>query len=161
MEITFTKGAGRYSYLYCLRDDNSTTETKMPEQGIAPHDLIHYVVEKTLNIAGAFYGQLKAGANISFTLEHNELSREIADRTQVWQSEAMVESLQSLLWSNNHNSNDSFNNFNYLVTQACQQRNIVKPDINIEKFEQIILLLTSLNQQWQSLKKGENISVIF
>ena len=145
MEIKFTKGSGRYSYLACIRHDQTSTVTKMPEQGIAPHDMIHFVVEKTLNIKGAFYGQLKAGANISFKLEHNELSRDIADRTDVWQTESMVESFQSLLWSEDL----GFESFNYLVKQACEVRKIPVPVVSQTQYSDLVSLLNQLNKAVQ------------
>ncbi|RYV01535.1 cytoplasmic protein [Shewanella sp. OPT22] len=157
MEIQFTKGNGKYSYLKCIREDQTSTETKMPEQGIAPHDMIHFIVEKTLKIHGAFYGQLKAGANISFTMEHNEASREVSSKQDVWQTESMVESLQSLLWSDALD----YENFCYLVTEACDTRKIVKPIVSHQDFLQIMQLLLELNAQWANLQKGSSIKVQF
>ncbi|WP_226642425.1 hypothetical protein [Microbulbifer variabilis] len=157
MEITFTKGSGKYGTLKCTRNDHSSTETKMPEQGIAPHDMIHFVVEKTLNINGAFYGQLKAGANISFKLEHNESSKEVADKIEVWQTESMVESLQSLLWSHSLDHE----NFVYLVGEACTSRKITQPAVSEREFLEIKALLLDLNTQWSDLQCGQSIKVTF
>ncbi len=157
MEIIFTKSAGKYGHLKCIRGDQSSTETSMPEQGIAPHDMIHYVVEKHFDIKGAFYGQLKAGADISFKLEHNELSREIADRTDVWQTESMVEALQSMLWC----GLPDYENFLYLTEQACNTRNLPCPAITKARFEQMLEELLSLNEAWKTTAHGETISVVF
>ncbi|MCG9755949.1 cytoplasmic protein [Shewanella insulae] len=157
MEVIFTKGDGRYGKLCCVRQDASRTETQMPEQGIAPHDMIHYVVEKTLAICGAFYGQLKAGANISFTLEHNQLSRQIADKTQVWQTESMVEALQSLYWSQDLN----FDGFCYLLAQGCEQRRLEVPEVSEHEFKQMIAEITELTRQWQALTPGQSMSLFF
>lgn len=157
MQVVFTKGDGLYGRLTCIRQDASRTETQMPEQGIAPHDMIHYVVEKTLAIPGAFYGQLKAGANISFTLEHNQLSRQIADKTQVWQTESMVESLQSLYWSQELN----FEAFSYLLAQSCEQRGLVIPQVSEHEFEQMLASITQLSTQWQSIAAGQSITLAF
>ncbi|NQZ82090.1 MAG: cytoplasmic protein [Colwellia sp.] len=157
MEITFKKGSDRHGYLKCIRDDQTSTETKMPEQGIAPHDMIHFVVEKTLDIKGAFYGQLKAGANISFKLEHNELSRDIADKIDVWQTESMVESFQSLLWSGDM----AFDSFNYLLQQTCENRNIPVPVVSEIQYRDLVLLLNQLNEQWKGVVIGQAITVKF
>lgn len=158
MHIEFTKDTNKYGLLKCIRNDGSTTSTRMPEQGIAPHDLIHFVVEKYFQIPGAFYGQLKAGANINFKLEHNELSREIACKTQIWQTESMVEALQSLLWSGN---DIDFDAFVYMTEQACISRNIPAPAINIEQFNTVQAELLKLNKQWKTLGKGEQLNVTF
>lgn len=55
MQVIFTKGTQRYGQLRCVRMDGSATETKMPEQGIAPHDMIHYVVENGYRSKGPFF----------------------------------------------------------------------------------------------------------
>ncbi|WP_105254458.1 cytoplasmic protein [Pseudoalteromonas sp. T1lg75] len=158
MDIVFTKGDKKYGHLKCIRKDGSSTETKMPEQGVAPHDMIHFVVEKHFAVKGAFYGQLKAGASISFQLEHNELSKEVADKIDVWQTESMVESLQSLLWTG---SEPDYNGFMYMTEQACVSRNIPTPSITQLQFENVVEELLSLNQQWKQLSKGQHLSVHF
>lgn len=158
MEIIFTKGNAKYGHLKCVRNDGTFTETQMPEQGVAPHDMIHFVVEKYFTIKGAFYGQLKAGADISFKLEHNEVSREIANNIDVWQTESMVESLQSLLWSG---EKPDYAGFQYMTEQACLSRNMPVPKIEIDNFETMTNALLSLNNQWQRLEKGQYISVEF
>ena len=158
MEIIFTKGNARYGHLKCVRNDGTFTETQMPEQGVAPHDMIHFVVEKYFAIKGAFYGQLKAGADISFKLEHNEVSREIANKIDVWQTESMVESLQSLLWSG---EKPDYASFQYMTEQACSSRNMPVPKIEIDNFETMTNVLLSLNNQWKLLEKGQYISVEF
>ena len=156
MEIIFTKGNAKYGHLKCVRNDGTFTETQMPEQGVAPHDMIHFVVEKYFAIKGAFYGQLKAGADISFKLEHNSVSREIADKIDVWQTESMVESLQSLLWSG---EKPDYASFQYMTEQACLSRNMPVPKIEIDNFETMTNVLISLNNQWKLLEKGQYISV--
>lgn len=158
MEIIFTKGNAKYGHLKCVRNDGTFTETQMPEQGVAPHDMIHFVVEKYFAIKGAFYGQLKAGADISFKLEHNEVSREIANKIDVWQTESMVESLQSLLWSG---EKPDYASFQYMTEQACLNRNMPVPKIEIDNFETMTNVLISLNNQWKLLEKGQYISIEF
>lgn len=158
MQILFIKDTDKYAQLTCIRHDGSTTSTNMPEQGIAPHDLIHFVVEKSFNISGAFYGQLKAGANINFKLEHNELSREIACKTEIWQTESMVEALQSLLWSG---AKVDFEAFMYMTEQACTSRGIPSPTLTEAQFNSMQIELLKLNQQWKTLTKGQQLSVTF
>lgn len=158
MKVIFTKLSAKYGHLKCIRGDGSVTETQMPEQGVAPHDMIHYVVEKHFAIKGAFYGQLKAGADISFKLEHNEASKEIANKLEVWQTESMVEALQSLLWTG---IEPDFASFLYMTEQACQSRAIAIPDLNQVQFETMKKTLVTLNQQWRQLTKGQQISVEF
>lgn len=55
--------------LTCIRDDGSTTWSKMPYGGFFPrHDLMHYTVETTLGFREAFFGLIASGWSIeSFT----------------------------------------------------------------------------------------------
>ncbi len=55
--------------LTCIRDDGSTTWSKMPYREFFPrHDLMHYAVETTLGFRQAFFGLIASGWSIeSFT----------------------------------------------------------------------------------------------
>lgn len=159
MIIIFTKGDAKYSYLKCIRDDQTITETMMPEQGIMPHDMLHYIVEKQLAFEHAFYGQLKAGADIDFKLKHNQLSQEHTDidQTESRQSECIVEALQSVLCSGNFD----YDSFTYRAKRACEFRGIPMPNVNKSAFLFILNECYQLNQKWKRTSTGEAISVIF
>lgn len=158
MQVIFTKGTQRYGQLRCVRMDGSATQTQMPEQGIAPHDMIHYVVEKRLHIQGAFFSQVRAGADISFTLEHNETSRAIADKTEVWQTESIVETLQSLLWSG---ETPTYDGFIYLLEQACNSRGLAVPTVSQSDFEHILNEIMDLSIEWQGMGEGQSLTLKF
>ncbi|HAY95441.1 cytoplasmic protein [Shewanella sp.] len=158
MQVIFTKGTQRYGQLRCVRMDGSATQTQMPEQGIAPHDMIHYVVEKRLHIQGAFFSQIRAGADISFTLEHNETSRGIADKTEVWQTESIVETLQSLLWSG---ETPTYDGFIYLLEQACSSRDLAVPTVNKTDFDHILNEIMDLSVEWQGMGEGQSLTLKF
>lgn len=138
--------------------DGSATQTQMPEQGIAPHDMIHYVVEKRLHIQGAFFSQVRAGADISFALEHNETSRAIADKTEVWQTESIVETLQSLLWSG---ETPTYDGFIYLLEQACNSRGLAVPTVSQSDFEHILNEIMDLSIEWQGMGEGQSLTLKF
>ena len=158
MQVIFTKGSKQYGQLRCVRMDGSATQSQMPEQGIAPHDMIHYVVEKRLHMHGAFFSQIRAGANISFTLEHHAVSRVIADKTEVWQTESIVETLQSLLWAN---ETPTYDGFRYLLEQACQSRELAVPNISQTDFEHIINEIMELTLEWQGMGEGQSLTLKF
>ena len=158
MQVIFTKGTQRYGQLRCVRMDGSATQTQMPEQGIAPHDMIHYVVEKRLHIQGAFFSQVRAGADISFALEHNETSRAIADKTEVWQTESIVETLQSLLWSG---ETPTYDGFVYLLEQACNSRGLAVPTVSQSDFEHILNEIMDLSIEWQGMGEGQSLTLKF
>lgn len=158
MQVIFTKGTQRYGQLRCVRMDGSATQTQMPEQGIAPHDMIHYVVEKRLHIQGAFFSQVRAGADISIALEHNETSRAIADKTEVWQTESIVETLQSLLWSG---ETPTYDGFIYLLEQACNSRGLAVPTVSQSDFEHILNEIMELSIEWQGMGEGQSLTLKF
>ncbi|ABM22951.1 MULTISPECIES: hypothetical protein [Shewanella] len=158
MQVIFTKGTQRYGQLRCVRMDGSATETKMPEQGIAPHDMIHYVVEKRLQIQGAFFSQVKAGANISFTLEHNQASRAVTNKAEIWQVESIVETLQSLLWPGD---TPTYDEFIYLLEQASSSRKLALPQISEVDFDHILNEIMDLTVEWQGLGEGQSLTLKF
>lgn len=89
----------KYDRLRFVRADGSSTECQMPRQGILPHDLIHYVVESALPLQHGFLSQLARGAEAQFVMEavHDPRNQEV--ETEAVQAEAIVEGLQSQLWS--------------------------------------------------------------
>ncbi|HKQ48642.1 MAG TPA: hypothetical protein VJZ71_11280 [Phycisphaerae bacterium] len=51
--------------LTCIRDDGSTTWSKMPYREFFPrHDLMHYAVETTLGFREAFFGLIASGWSV-------------------------------------------------------------------------------------------------
>ncbi|MFB9245971.1 hypothetical protein IV454_17945 [Massilia antarctica] len=101
-----------------VRDDGSSTQTAMPRQGILPHDLVHYVVESTLGLRNGFTGLVARGAEASFAMEmaHDPAGKQV--ETEAIQVEAVVEALQSQLWSGQFDDAD----FAEAVRVACLGR---------------------------------------
>ncbi len=62
MQVKLHKGSGKPNTLACVRDDGSTTGTRLNLP--VEHDLCHYAVEKTLGIREAFYGLVVGGMDI-------------------------------------------------------------------------------------------------
>ena len=101
MRLIATKlGSGkRADRLRFLREDGTGSDVPMPRQGILPHDLVHYAVESTLGLTHGFLGLVAGGADPAFVMElaHRPDAREV--ERQAIQAEAIVEGLQSQLWS--------------------------------------------------------------
>lgn len=63
MEITFTKTGERTYEVVVRRDDGVTLRVRTPDKPLKiPHDMVHYVVERELNMGGGFWGSIAAGA---------------------------------------------------------------------------------------------------
>jgi hypothetical protein len=85
--------------LWFVRDDGSQTQTAMPRQGTLPHDLVHYIVESALPLQHGFLGLVAAGADAGFVMQavHDTGNQRV--ETEAVQAEAVVEALQTQLWS--------------------------------------------------------------
>ena len=136
----------RYDTLRCVRSDGSQTSAQMPRQGVLPHDLIHYVVERTLRLENGFLGLVARGADISFAMEtaHGTSSSSVGD--QAPQVEALVESLQAQIWAGCFDEAQ----FREGVEGACAMRGRPVPDLSsladgpVRLYDEVI----RLGQQW-------------
>jgi len=138
----------KYDQLRCVRRDGTVTTTMMPRQGVLPHDLIHYVVETTLDYQHGFLGMVAAGAEISFAMEqsHGALQAGLAD--QASQAESLVESLQAQLWSG------SFDQamFDAGLESACAMRGCAVPALQQAGGGAALCdAVLALSQRWQAL----------
>ena len=131
-----------------VRDDGSTTETAMPRQGTLPHDLIHYVVESGLGLKNGFTGLVARGANATFAMEttHDPAGKDV--ETEAIQVEAIVEALQTQLWSGQFNTDD----FAEGVRTACLFRErptfaFTDPAAGQRLFDQVL----ALNAEWMAV----------
>jgi hypothetical protein len=62
MEITFTKTGERTYEIVARRDDGVTLRVRTPDKPLKiPHDMVHYVVERELNMERGFWGSIAAG----------------------------------------------------------------------------------------------------
>ena len=72
LTITLTKETGKRTILKCMREDGSSTFTKL-YPNLEIHDIAHYVVEQHLGFRNAFYGLLAKGYTIEdFQLPKND-----------------------------------------------------------------------------------------
>lgn len=157
MNIAFKKREGRYSQLICIREDGSRSESLFPNIGPLPHDLIHYVVEKTLGLRKAFFGLVAGGAPIGYKHDHNRPLACEQDITENWQSESLVEALQSELLDCRSRDLD----FQRLIQQYCQAHNVPVPDVSEEQLYSILNELDYYGRQWQQLGANHQLRVNF
>ncbi|MBD3670122.1 MAG: cytoplasmic protein [Gammaproteobacteria bacterium] len=157
MNIAFKKREGRYSQLICTRDDGSRSESLFPNAGPLPHDLIHYVVEKTLGFSKAFYGLVASGAPIGYHHEHNRPLADVPDITENWQSESLVQAIQNEVLSNR----TRIRNFQRLLQRYCRAHNVPVPTVSEEQLQEIIQALEHYGRQWQRLGTNHQIRVNF
>ncbi len=121
-----------------LRADASSVATTMPRQGTLPHDLIHYVVEQGLGLGKGFTGMIARGADPTFAMAGAE-----AD-----QVEAIVEALQTQLWSGQFDAADFLEGVRF----ACAARE--RPSVDFADGtagQRLFDAALALDAQWRAI----------
>ncbi len=141
-----------------LRHNGSSTETAMPRQGILPHDLIHHVVESGLGLKNGFTGLVARGAAATFAMEttHDPVGKEV--EAEAIQVEAIVEALQTQLWSGQYSDEDFIEG----VRTACLMREtptfvFASPQAGQELFDAAL----ALDAQWKAVPFHGSLTLDF
>ena len=158
MNIAFRKRGGEYSQLICTRDDGSRSESLFSNKRALPLELIHYVVEKTLGLHKAFYGLVANGAPIAYHEDHNHpLTSKHQDVSQNWQSELLVEAIQTAALEHGGSVEDFYSE----VQRLCAGRNIPLPLVNAHQLRAICDELQIYHHQWQNIGCNHQLTVNF
>jgi hypothetical protein len=160
MKLIATKAAAnaKFDRLRFERSDGSHSEIEMPRQGILPHDLIHFVVEQGLGMRQGFLSLVANGAAASFAMEvlHGPEAKE--RQRQAVQAEALVEALQTQLWSGTFDAAL----FHYGLQTACVSRSI---DVLVDVSDAAALALFDealrLNEVWRAVAPFETLTLDF
>lgn len=148
----------KLDHLRYLRSDGSSTETAMPRQGILPHDLVHYVVETGLGAKNGFTGLVARGAAASFAMETTHDPSGKAVEAEAIQVEAIVEALQTQLWSGQFREADFLEG----VRTACSMRET--PAYPFTAAQAGAILFRSplkLDMQWKSVPFHGSLTLDF
>jgi len=146
----------RHDWICCIRRDGTRTEAPMPRQGIAPHDLLHYLVESRLAMTDAFLGMVAQGAELNFVMERlHDVKGACA--AQAAQAEAVVESLQAQLWSG------SFDNeaFHAGLAAACSMRGVPAPELMPDVEAALFRPAQQLGEQWSAQPFHSEMTFVF
>jgi hypothetical protein len=145
MEISFTKGRGKYDEMRVTRDGVSEA-IACPKQRIIPHDMVHFAVESTLHRRG-FLARVVDGEAASFQMVAESESDGV---------ERLVEVIQGDAWSGSAASPDEILDL-YQVTciaRQCEPLMVGPGDIAA-----IRLRIEELDTQWQALRVGQSMSL--
>jgi hypothetical protein len=110
MKVIFTKGPGKHDTMDVFRADGSSERVQCPKQGIIPHDMVHYAVERSLQMRG-FMHRVKEGEAAAFRMEAETESDSV---------ERLVEALQGDAWSGSKASENEILEM-YQVTCAARE----------------------------------------
>lgn len=145
LDITFTKGRGKFDQMTFVRDGVRQT-IDCPKQRIIPHDMVHYAVEFTLQAHG-FLGRVRDGEPADFSMGSQAESDGV---------ERLVEVMQGDAWSGGNTSPDDILDL-YRVTCAARQCPMLP--IKVGDILSIRDTLRELDVQWQALAVGESMSL--
>ena len=146
-KISFKKTTGKFDDVEYFEDGLVISKITNPKQRIIPHDLIHALIESHFGVMGftdlVFKG-VKPGADMGATQE-------------AWLSEAMVESVQGMLWSGQLN----FEQFNNWISSICEQRKVPATEVSKELFTAFEKLISEYSQKWEATLPGSRLEFIW
>lgn len=157
MLIRYTKQLGKYDDFECVLDNGTTNKVKMPKIGSLPHDLVHYVVEKELNLDNGFYAHVEKGLIEGYYLKSERCENPEKSAIDAQQAESLVECFQAESVSGYQTPED----FQYFLDVTCDARKIPHFQINAEQIKRIREGILRLNERWNSVKIGETLELEF
>lgn len=157
MTIEFHKEQGKPHVLRYIRQDGSVTWTLLKTPFAIDHDLMHYAVEKILDLRGGFYGLLEQGFDINdFTLPKEQ--RPIALKwenlpIEAQYSEIIVGAFQQIPFNEDFwaGLKMQLDHFNLLVFEK------LTPSV----YEAILLKINRLRTEWAQLHFGQTLILEF
>jgi hypothetical protein len=160
MIIRFTRARlGSQDTLTCVRDDGSTTITRLNQNVGAEHDLVHYVVETTLGRRDSFYGLVARGWQVQdFDVPGAAKALNLPD--EAGQTEHIVAALQLDL-------RDALNgDVASAVKATCAAGRRPSPppadsDLAPQRVQIMKEQVQSLLRQWQALGPGDSMELEF
>jgi hypothetical protein len=143
VDITFTKGRGKYDLMRVVRGDVVET-IDCPKQRIIPHDMVHYAVECTLQKRG-FLTRVGGGEQASFQMVPEAESDGV---------ERLVEVLQGDAWSGGNAPPDEMLD---LYRLTCEARECAPLPLTADDIHSIRGRIGELDAEWQALAIGESM----
>ena len=143
MEVTFTKGRGKYDFMRVVRGDVVET-IDCPKQRIIPHDMVHYAVECTLQKRG-FLTRVGGGEAANFQMVPEAESDGVERLVEVFQGDA---------WSGGNAPPGEMLDL-YRVT--CTARECPALPVTAADIVSIRDKIGELDAQWQALAIGESM----
>ncbi len=149
MRLTFTKGPAKYDWLDVVRKDGSAAaRIDCPKQGIIPHDMVHYAVERALGRRG-FIARVAGGEAASFRMAAEAESDGV---------ERLVEVFQADGWSGGNSAPDEILAL-YRVT--CRARGCLPLDIGADDVEAVRETIRALTLRWEAVPVGGSLALAF
>jgi hypothetical protein len=145
MQLTFTKGNGKFDRLDIVTDAGAQPPIDCPKQGIIPHDMVHFAVESEVTTLG-FLGGIAAGGDSGFTAG--------ADNPHHRAVERLVETVQAEAWSGGPVADAEFIALYHVTCEARDDRPLALDGVTIAAIRARIADLTA---RWSAVPVGGSL----
>ncbi|WP_421839628.1 hypothetical protein [Novosphingobium sp.] len=158
MIIRITKGAGE-DIIAIARAEGSRVETRFAWKGPVPHDAVHVIVERALDLKGAFWGLVAAGRHpeeiqaLAKAGGHASASRAgVPDEgiIELLQAERLVECYEALLWGGGGSREDVL----AMAGPSCEGSHVACPQISEDQHAAIVSAIAELADAWRVAPRG-------
>jgi hypothetical protein len=147
MRLTFTRREGKYDDLVIERPGAPPKAIQCPKQGIIPHDMVHFAVERVLAHRG-FLGMVAAGEGAGFETQGGDPEESI---------ERLVECFQAEMWGGRVPAGELLATY----ALACEARGHASAPIAVGEVESIRARLDELTAEWGSVPVNGSLTVEF
>lgn len=147
MQLTFTKGSGKYDRLDVVTAAGPQPAINCPKQGIIPHDMVHLAVESEVATLG-FLDGIAAGGGSGFTAGADDPHHRAVER--------LVETVQAEAWSGRPVADDEFIAL-YRVT--CDARGDTPLALDAATIAAIRSRIADLTGRWAAVPVGGTLGL--
>ena len=148
---------GKYDTVELHRGDGRIERLENPKQGLAPHDMIHVVVEQTLGLRQGFIGMVLSGLPMAMADQPRERENAGLYGSEAKQSESLVECVQAALWESAPVSADDFRE---QLRITCAMRRISAPPLDDDAIARLIGRVRRASDDWRALAAGEAMELL-
>ena len=145
MQLTFTKGSGKFDRLDIVAVDGPRPHIDCPKQGIIPHDMVHWAVETEVAAAG-FLRLIAHGGESGQRAALGIVSAESVER--------LVEMFQGEGWSQTALPDDAFIAL-YAIT--CEDRGDTPLPITGALLNAVRARIAEVSRQWAAVPVGGSL----
>lgn len=145
IRLTFTKLSGKYDKLV-IQGMGREIAIDCPKQRIIPHDMIHYAIEKVMNLRG--FVRLITAGRAEAELDHADYDGLLG--------EALTETLQAEMWSGGEPDDAAF--VEMLTNTMEMRRQKLKP-IAAETIAKIRSEIAALTDAWERVTPYKTLVV--
>jgi hypothetical protein len=143
---------GKYDAVELHRQDGRIERLENPKQGLAPHDMIHVVIEQSLGLRRGFIGMVLSGLPMAMADQPRERENAGLYGVEAKQSESLVECVQASVWDSTPVSAEYFRE---QLGITCGMRKVPAPELDDATVARLIDRVRRASQEWRALAVGE------